>query len=62
MKHKWYYDEAGKCTQCERCGYVYGEQHYQKCPMKLPSECPECGRINGVGEDCKKCGHTWRIK
>lgn len=26
-----------------------------------PSECPECGYINRVGEDCK-CGHTWGQK
>lgn len=28
--------EAGvDVSVCEKCGYVWGEKPYQKCPMKL---------------------------
>lgn len=35
MKHDFKYDEAAECSVCRKCGYVRGEDPYQKCPMKL---------------------------
>ena len=34
MKHDFVKEEEG-VSVCERCGYVWGEKPYQKCPMKL---------------------------
>lgn len=35
MRHNFKLDVLADCRVCQECGYVWGEDPYQNCPMRL---------------------------